>query len=83
MQSVHLAGSFSDWEPHYELTESSPGHWTALIPMRPGVHDYSFLVNGEQWVADPHAPRVADGFGGENSRLALVEPAIYLGDRPL
>lgn len=74
VSSVSLAGTFSDWQPRHELTETAPGHWTALVPLRPGVHDYSFVVNGEYWVRDPHAPTVDDGFGGVNSRIALVAP---------
>jgi hypothetical protein len=81
--SVSLAGTFSDWQPRYELTETAPGHWTALVPLQPGVHDYSFVVNGEQWVADPHAPRVDDGFGGINSRIALVGPQNRDSERSL
>jgi hypothetical protein len=38
------------------------------------VYDYGFLVNGQTWVPDPFAPTVRDGFGGVNSRLALVAP---------
>lgn len=73
-RSVELAGTFSDWEPRHELVETRPGHWTALVPLRPGVHEYSFVVDGERWIADPHAPRVDDGFGGSNSRIGLLTP---------
>jgi len=73
--TVALAGSFTDWRPSYELRESAPGVWTVLLPLPPGVHDYAFLVDGDRWVADPLAPQVDDGFGGMNSRLALLEPA--------
>lgn len=70
--AVALAGSFNNWEPTVELQERAPGLWTALVPIQPGVHDYAFIVDGEQWVPDPHAPRVDDGFGGANSRLLLA-----------
>lgn len=72
--SVELAGTFSDWEPRHELVETAPGQWTALVPLRPGVHEYSFVVDGDRWIADPHAPRVDDGFGGSNSRIGLLTP---------
>jgi hypothetical protein len=71
---VRLAGTFTNWEPRYELHEASPGVWTITLPLSPGVHDYVFVVNGRQWVADPHAPQVDDGFGGTNSRIALLIP---------
>jgi hypothetical protein len=72
--NVHLAGSFTDWEPHYSLHEVAPGVWALLVPLTPGVHDYSFVVDGREWRADPVAPRIDDGFGGQNSRVAVLSP---------
>lgn len=70
--NVVLAGSFTDWAPRHELVETQPGVWTVVVALEPGVHEYAFLVDGEQWVVDPAAPSVEDGFGGHNSRLALL-----------
>lgn len=70
--SVRLAGSFSGWSPDIALQRTAGGTWRALVPLKPGVHDYAFQVDGERWTVDPGAPRVADGFGGYNSRLSLV-----------
>jgi hypothetical protein len=72
---VRLAGSFSEWEPAYTLEEITPGVWSILIPLDPGVHNYAFVVDGGQWIADPAAPAVDDGFGGVNSRLSVLLPA--------
>src|SRR5690606_39010696 len=71
---VAVAGSFTGWQPQYELQEVSPGVWSALVPLRPGVHDYTFVIDGTRMVTDPYAPRVADSFGGGNSRLFLPAP---------
>jgi hypothetical protein len=71
---VQLAGSFTNWEPRYELRESVPGVWSITVPLTQGVHDYAFVVDGQQWVADPYAPQIGDGFGGTNNRLALLPP---------
>jgi Glycogen recognition site of AMP-activated protein kinase len=71
-REVQLAGSFTDWNPTVSLRRLSNGLWTTLVPLRPGVHDYSFRVDGEHWIVDPAAPRVADGFGGYNSQLSLI-----------
>jgi len=70
-ERVALAGTFTRWAPAVELRETAPGEWTALVPLAPGVHDYAFVVDGERWVSDPHAPQVDDDFGGTNSRLSL------------
>jgi hypothetical protein len=71
-QSVQLAGSFTNWEARFELHEVAPGVWTGVLPVPIGVHEYAFLIDGTRWLADPYAPQVSDGFGGMNSRLALL-----------
>jgi hypothetical protein len=72
---VALAGSFTDWEPVHSLHRTIDGVWTLMLPLEPGVHDYSFIVDGQRWVADPYAPHVDDGFGGVNSRITLLAAA--------
>lgn len=74
---VRLAGSFSQWEPEHALHEMAPGVWSILLPLEPGVHDYVFLVDGEEWTIDPVAPAVDDGFGGQNSRLSVFLPGDF------
>lgn len=72
--TVQLAGSFTNWQPQYELHQTAPGIWTITLPLPLGVHDYSFVVDGQRWVADPYAQSVDDGFGGINSRIAILPP---------
>ncbi len=74
-RSVRLAGDFTGWEPGPVLTQRTPGVWTVLVPVEPGLHDYAFVVDGTRWVQDPFAERVDDGFGGTNSRVAVLVPA--------
>jgi AMP-activated protein kinase-like protein len=69
---VRLAGSFTHWQPQYQLHETAPGLWTVTLPLEPGVHDYAFIIDGQRWVTDPYAAAVQDGFGGSNSRITLV-----------
>jgi hypothetical protein len=76
---VRLAGSFTHWQPAYQLHQTAPGVWTVTLPLTPGVHDYAFIVDGRRWVTDPFAPSIQDGFGGTNSRITLVTG----GDRHL
>lgn len=71
---VAVAGDFSGWKPVHVMTRSEAGVWTVVVPLDPGVHDYAFVVDGERWVPDPKAPTVNDGFGGVNSRLAVMSP---------
>jgi hypothetical protein len=72
---VALAGSFTDWQPLHALHPNADGVWTLVLPLEPGVHDYSFVVDGQRWMPDPYGPHVDDGFGGVNSRITLVAAA--------
>jgi len=71
---VALAGDFTGWQPTFTMTRAEAGVWTVVVPLDPGVHQYSFVVDGERWVPDPSAPAVNDGFGGLNSRIAVLTP---------
>jgi hypothetical protein len=73
-RAVRLAGDFTDWQPEHTMHEQAPGVWSVTVPLTPGVHDYVFVVDEVDWRTDPHAPQVADGFGGLNSRLAVLGP---------
>ena len=44
------------------------GAWVLETRLPPGDHEYVFLVDGRQLVADPHAQVTRDdGFGNTNS----------------
>jgi hypothetical protein len=73
-KKVALAGDFTGWQPAFTMTRTDPGVWTVVIPLDPGIHQYSFVVDGERWIPDPAAPSVNDGFGGLNSRIAVLAP---------
>ena len=72
--TVRLAGSFTNWQPQYDLHQTAPGVWTVTLPLPQGVHDYAFVIDGQRWVPDPYAQSVDDGFGGTNSRIAILPP---------
>jgi hypothetical protein len=56
------------------MTRSGPELWTVVVPLEPGIHTYSFVIDGKRWIADPNAPAFDDGFGGTNSRVAVLMP---------
>jgi hypothetical protein len=75
--SVTVAGDFNDWDAEATALRDSDGDgvWTGLIALRPGMHKYMFVVDGEQWVTDPEAERyVDDGFGNRNAVIAITPP---------
>jgi len=76
-RSVAVAGDFNGWTPELRLSDpDGDGVWTGRVPLGPGVHQYMFLIDGSQWMTDPHAQRYADdGFGNRNAVLVVTQPA--------
>lgn len=71
--SVSVAGTFNQWDAAATplVRSGSNGVWTATLTLPAGQHQYAFVVDGAQWLPDPGAPTIADGFGRRNSVLAL------------
>lgn len=72
-RSVTVAGDFNGWnEEDFALRDpDGDGIWTGRLPLRPGLHQYMLVVDGE-WVADPLAERyVDDGFGNRNGLITV------------
>ena len=71
---VFVAGTFNGWKP--EVTPLIPlgnGRWKGDLQLRPGRHEYLFVVDG-QWRPDPNAREtVANPFGGRNSVITISE----------
>ena len=73
-KTVCVAGSFNEWKP--EKTPLAPlgnGRWHGDVTVKPGRHEYLFVVDG-QWLPDPNAKEsVQNPFGGKNSVLVVSE----------
>ena len=75
-RTVAVAGDFNEWDARHVLEDpDADGVWTGRVPLRPGVHQYMFVVDGTEWVTDPGADRwTDDGFGNRNAVLAVAPP---------
>jgi hypothetical protein len=74
VSSVRITGDFVAWDPEGIALEDlrGTGVWTVDVPLRPGVYQYTFIVNGTEWRPDPRAiSQVDDGFGQLNSVLIV------------
>jgi hypothetical protein len=73
-KTVCVAGSFNEWKPEKTpLVPKGNGRWVGDLAVKPGRHEYLFVVDG-QWVPDPNAKEtVANPFGGQNSVLIVSE----------
>jgi len=75
--SVSVAGDFNDWSADTGALRDPDGDgvWSGLVAVKPGMHKYMFVVNGEEWVTDPVADSyVDDEFGMRNALLAVTAP---------
>jgi hypothetical protein len=74
--SVAVAGDFNDWSPQMVLSDpDGDGVWTGRVALKPGVHQYMFVIDGTEWRTDPNADRYADdGFGNRNAVLVIGQP---------
>lgn len=74
--SVQVTGDFVGWSPEGIALreERATGVWTVDVPLEPGVYQYGFVVDGEEWRPDPRAvSNVDDGFGRENSVVIVSD----------
>jgi len=70
-KTVAVAGDFSDWNA-LQMEKKNDNSWVITLKVKPGKYQYSFVIDGKEWIPDPDSPRqVSDGFGGVNSVLVV------------
>jgi len=71
---VSLVGDFNGWDASKNpmTAQDADGTWTVFVPLHPGLHTYSFVVDGTSFVADPSAPIAPDDGYGHQSSIVLV-----------
>ncbi len=69
-RKVHLAGEFTGWQPR-SMRRQKSGQFVASVELRPGRHEYKFLVDG-QWMLDPdNSTAAANPYGSFNSVIDM------------
>lgn len=73
VHEVALTGDFNGWDPRATRMErqGSSDLWKIAIPLPPGRHVYSFVVDGTEWVIDPLAPSAEFGELGPANVIAV------------
>jgi hypothetical protein len=76
-QRVALVGDFNDWDSSATpLRQAAGGLWTVTVPLTAGRYTYTFVVDGERWMADPSAPPAPpDDSGRPGSVVTIGESA--------
>src|SRR5690349_8064874 len=72
---VNVAGDFNGWSKvATPMSDQGNGQFAATVDIPQGVHFYKFVINGEQWVKDPHGDtnlEIDDTYGGKNSAVLI------------
>jgi len=66
-KKVVLSGSFNKWDTEkFPAKKDSKGNWGVKVGLKPGRHEYKFIVDGV-WMNDPHCTDcVANSLGTHN-----------------
>ncbi|MBC8090129.1 MAG: isoamylase early set domain-containing protein [Phycisphaerae bacterium] len=74
--SVSVVGDFNEWAiDQAPMQKFASGAWSVTIPVKPGRHEYAFVIDGKKWMADPRAPRARDNdFGKPGSVIVVNTP---------
>jgi enterochelin esterase-like enzyme len=78
--SVHVAGSFNQWDPK-TLAMKGPdanGQFILDVPLSRGYYEYKFVVNQNDWITDPDNP-VRTGPNENAVLLAGLDPGTHQG----
>ena len=72
-QRVALVGDFNAWNRSGQTMRRTPaGPWEITVELAPGRYQYKFLVNDNQWLADPKAQGSAPNqYGSTNSVIEV------------
>lgn len=66
-KDVYLSGTFNEWSTLKTRMVKTDSGWAAVLPLKPGKHQYKFIVDG-RWIEDPrNEKREPDGQSGVNS----------------
>ena len=70
-KTVHLAGDFNQWQGR-RMRRARKGEdvFAVVLALKPGRYEFKYVVDGE-WVCCPHAARVANALGTENSVIEV------------
>lgn len=71
--SVAIVGDFNDWDETQSKMSlaSTDGVWSLTLPLTPGRHEYQFVIDGKQRIADPAAPQATSDFDSPNSIVTV------------
>jgi hypothetical protein len=72
-KQIALVGDFNGWAASETplVARDGTGMWTVSVVLRPGRHEYAFVIDGKRWAADPFALTTTDEFGTKSSIVSV------------
>jgi 1,4-alpha-glucan branching enzyme len=69
---VSLVGTFNDWNKTANPMKKEDGVWKCTLKLKPGKHEYQFVVNDTDWIVDPKSDKNANNkYEGKNSIIEV------------
>jgi 1,4-alpha-glucan branching enzyme len=69
---VSVVGTFNDWNKDKNPMKKENGIWKCSIQLKPGKHEYQFVVNDTDWLVDPKSGvAVKNKYEGMNSVIEI------------
>lgn len=54
-EEVFVAGDFNNWRPDGSMI-LNPSGWERTFDLFPGIYEYKFIIDGQEWILDPANP---------------------------
>ncbi len=71
--SVSVVADFNGWSKEVDRLKAGPhGVWSTVRPLRPGLYQYKFLVDGTEYVNDPDNPALIDNYNRSSQNSVFV-----------
>ena len=77
VSKVEIAGDWNDWNPEPMQRKKDGTYYKRKQLLLGRNYEFKYVLDGEEWVHDPNAPKVPNDHGSHNSLLELegIEPA--------
>jgi len=71
-KKVSIVGNFNDWNKDANPMKLENGIWKCTLKLKPGKHEYQFVVNDTDWIVDPKSgTSVKNKYEGMNSVIEI------------
>ncbi len=71
-RDVALVGDFTNWRTDsIHLAAQDDGTWAVTVHLPPGRYRYAYVIDDEEWLADPGALLIPDDFGRPTSVVVI------------